>query len=68
MIEIHEGDHVGFASALITFQAISTKNSMIRSMKNRMTVGFVKEKDLWKVIHQHTSAPIYSALTGILNF
>jgi ketosteroid isomerase-like protein len=68
MIDIHEGDNVGFGSALITFQAISIDNSIIRSMKNRITLGFMKERDEWKVVHQHTSAPISSNLEAILNF
>lgn len=68
MIEIHEGDNVGFGSALVTFQAISIDNTIIRSMKNRITLGFVKERDLWKVVHQHTSAPINSDLEAILEF
>ncbi|REG92978.1 nuclear transport factor 2 family protein [Flavobacterium aquicola] len=68
MIEIHEGDNAGFGSAVITFQAISATNTIIRSMRNRITVGFAKENEQWKVIHQHTSAPINSSLEAILNF
>lgn len=68
MIEIHEDNDVGFGSALITYQAISTSNTILRSMKNRVTLGFIKQKGEWKVIHQHTSAPINSNLVGILNF
>lgn len=68
MIEIHEGDTVGFGSAIITFQAISISNIIIRSMKNRITLGFIKNNDTWKVVHQHTSAPINSDLEAILNF
>ena len=66
-IEIHEGDKVGFGNALITFQAISVGNTIVRSMKNRITLGFIKEKDAWKVVHQHTSAPINSNLEAILD-
>jgi ketosteroid isomerase-like protein len=68
MIQIHEGENVGFGSALITYQAISTDNTIIRSMRNRITIGFHREKDVWKVIHQHTSSPIDSELKAILNF
>ena len=68
MTEIHEDNDVGFGSALITYQAISTSNTIVRSMKNRVTLGFIKQKDGWKVIHQHTSAPINFNLEGILNF
>ncbi len=68
MVEIHQSDTVGFASALIQFQAISKKGTVLRSMKNRITLGFTKSEDGWKVIHQHTSAPISSnGLTAILD-
>jgi ketosteroid isomerase-like protein len=68
MNEIKEGNNVGFGSALIRYQAISTDNTIIRSMKNRITLGFIKENNEWKVVHQHTSAPINSELGAILNF
>lgn len=68
MIEIHESGDIGFGSALITYQAISVDDTILRSMKNRLTIGFKKKKGIWKVIHQHTSAPINSELVAILNF
>jgi ketosteroid isomerase-like protein len=68
MIETHESGDIGFGSALITYQAISADNVILRSMKNRVTIGFQKENDTWKAIHQHTSAPINSELVAILNF
>lgn len=68
MINIHESGDIGFASALITYQALSADNTILRSMKNRVTIGFRKEKEMWKAIHQHTSAPINSKLVAILDF
>jgi len=68
MIELQEASDLAFGSALITYQAISTENAVLRGMKNRLTVGFRKEQDEWKVIHQHTSAPIDSELVAILDF
>jgi ketosteroid isomerase-like protein len=68
MIEINEGGEIGFGSALITYQAISSDNTILRSMRNRISIGFRKRKDIWKVIHQHTSAPINNELVAILNF
>lgn len=68
MIKIHQSESVGFASALIKFQAISTEGVMLRSMKNRITLGFSRVKESWKVVHQHTSAPVNSnGLTAILD-
>jgi len=66
MIKINQSGNVGFASALIGFQAIASDGAVLRSMKNRITLGFSKLEDGWKVMHQHTSAPISSdGLTGI---
>ncbi len=68
MVKIHQSGNVGFASALILFRAISSEGAVLRSMKNRITLGFSKFEDGWKVIHQHTSAPISSdGLTAILD-
>ena len=68
MVKIHQSEDIGFASALIRFQAISPEGAVLRSMKNRITLGFSKSGDTWKVIHQHTSAPISSnGLTAILD-
>lgn len=60
MVKIYQSGNVGFASALIQFQAISIDGAELRSMKNRISLGFSKFEDGWKVIHQHTSAPISS--------
>lgn len=68
MIKIHQSGNVGFASALIKFQAFSNEGVILRSMRNRITLGFSKFKGSWKVTHQHTSAPISSnGLTAILD-
>jgi ketosteroid isomerase-like protein len=68
MMKIHQSGDVGFASALIQFQAISSEGAVLRSMKNRISLGFSRFEDGWKVIHQHTSAPISSdGLTALLD-
>jgi ketosteroid isomerase-like protein len=67
MIEVNEGGDIGFASAIVQFEAIGPDDNVQRSMKNRMTLGFVKTKGVWKVRHQHTSAPIDSDLKAILD-
>jgi ketosteroid isomerase-like protein len=66
MITIQSGENTSFASALIRYQAISVDNKILRSMTNRITLGFTKTENIWKVIHQHTSAPIDSDLKAIL--
>lgn len=67
-IKIHQSGDVGFASALIKYQAVSGEGAVVRSMKNRITLGFAKFEEGWKVIHQHISAPVSSSgLTAILD-
>lgn len=66
-IEISEGENLAFATALIQFQAISIDNTVVRSMKNRISLGFVKTEGFWKVKHQHTSVPIDSNLKAIFD-
>jgi len=66
MIEVQESESVAFANALIQFQAISTDGQILRSMKNRITVGFLKNNGTWSVKHQHNSAPIDGNLKALL--
>jgi ketosteroid isomerase-like protein len=61
MISIQESEMVSFASALVIFQAGSRDGTILREMKNRMTVGLVRTDNGWKVTHQHTSLPISSS-------
>ncbi len=68
MIKVFKSDTNGFACGLIEFQAINTQGAVLRKMKNRITVGFSRFKNGWKVVHQHVSAPVTSEnLTAILD-
>ncbi|MDF2190321.1 nuclear transport factor 2 family protein [Paraflavitalea sp. CAU 1676] len=52
MIDIQEGESIGFACAIIQFQAIGIDDRVLRSMRNRITIGLVKLDGYWKVKHQ----------------
>lgn len=66
-ISLQRSETVSFATAIVRYQAVSSDNQIIRGMRNRMTVGLVKKENEWKVIHQHTSAPIDADLKAILS-
>lgn len=68
MISIQEESMVGFASALVSFQALGLDQTILRGMKNRISLGYIRDKSGWKVVHQHTSAPIDSNLQALLDF
>lgn len=68
MIQVFKSDTCGFASGLIEFQALNSQGAVLRKMKNRITVGFSKFNNGWKVVHQHISAPVSSEdLAAILD-
>jgi ketosteroid isomerase-like protein len=67
-VQIHQAENLAIATAFIKYEAISSEGNVLRSMKNRITVGFSKSDNGWKVIHQHISAPVSSDnLTAILD-
>jgi len=49
---------VAFASAFVHFRAVNAAGKVLRQMKNRITLGFIKTNTTWSVLHQHTSIPI----------
>ena len=50
---------MGAISAFTTFAAISPDGTELRSMNNRLTWILRKEPDgAWKIVHEHTSAPV----------
>jgi len=58
---------LAFGHALLTFTAHAADGTVLRSMTNRVTMGVQRRDDVWRVIHQHTSAPIvHDTLKAIL--
>lgn len=49
---------LGFVSATGTYACVSVKGEEIRAMQNRLTWVLKQEGEIWKIIHEHTSAPI----------
>ena len=44
--------------ATVTYSAQATDGAILRSLSNRMTVVLRRRDGEWKVVHEHTSAPI----------
>lgn len=57
-IESHVADDFAVGHAIFTFTAVSAQGEKLRSLDNRVTVVLKRINDQWKVIHEHTSAPI----------
>ena len=50
----------GFAavSAVVTYAAISAQGEGIRAMQNRLSWVLKNRGHVWRVVHEHTSAPV----------
>lgn len=57
-INIIAGDDVSAAYATVTYKAVSDTGEVLRSMQNRLTWVAKQSDGIWKIVHQHTSAPI----------
>jgi uncharacterized protein (TIGR02246 family) len=52
------GEDVAVLSAFVTFAGLSADGEELRSMNNRLTWGLRTVDGTWKVVHEHTSAPV----------
>jgi uncharacterized protein (TIGR02246 family) len=52
------GDDVALASAFITYRGVSADGGELRAMDNRLTWALKREGVEWKIVHEHTSAPV----------
>jgi uncharacterized protein (TIGR02246 family) len=66
-VHIDAGHDVAAAHAFLTFTGLSAKGKELRSMTNRLTMVLRRTGDGWKIVHEHTSAPIdHGSLKAIL--
>ena len=47
--------------AFLTFTAVSADGTELRSLDNRITLVLRRTNERWKIIHEHTSAPVNSS-------
>ena len=63
------GPDLAVGHAILTFTARSAAGETLRSLDKRITVALRRTDDSWRVIHEHTSAPIHPQTTkAIFNY
>jgi uncharacterized protein (TIGR02246 family) len=58
--EIREviGKDIATAHAIARYTAVASQGEYLRHLDNRLTWVAKKDNDSWKIVHEHTSAPI----------
>jgi uncharacterized protein (TIGR02246 family) len=49
---------VAVAHAFVTYKGVSAEGRELRAMHNRVTWALKLESGAWKIVHEHTSAPV----------
>ena len=57
-IRVIEEKNLAVLQAYVTFQRINPRGELVESMKNRTTLVLIRERDAWKIWHDHTSIPV----------
>ncbi len=57
-IQIQSDGELAFATAFVRFTAVSAEGNELRYLENRLTWVAQRKEGTWKIIHQHSSAPI----------
>jgi len=50
--------NIAIVHAFVTFKGISAEGEALRAMQNRFTWVLKNREGVWKILHEHSSAPI----------
>jgi uncharacterized protein (TIGR02246 family) len=57
-VQVLVAQDLAIAHAFVTFKGVSAEGVESRAMNNRLTWGLRRHGEGWKVVHEHTSAPV----------
>ncbi|GIL37961.1 YybH family protein [Roseiterribacter gracilis] len=57
-VRITSNGDIAVAHAFTSFTAYASDGTALRSMQNRLSWGLQRRDDGWRIIHEHTSAPL----------
>jgi uncharacterized protein (TIGR02246 family) len=55
---VHAGVDIATLNSIVSYTNHSETGAEPRSMENRITWILVREADAWRIVHEHSSAPI----------
>ncbi len=57
-VQTSAGPGVAIVSAIVTYAGFSAQGEALRSMQNRLSWGLRKSGHVFRIVHEHTSAPL----------
>ena len=57
-VQATAGQELAVVSAIVTYAGVSVEGGELRAMQNRRTWVLKPESGVWKIVHEHTSAPV----------
>jgi len=57
-VSCYQSEGLASGHATLTYAAISGEGQELRSLQNRISITVRQTEQGWKIVHQHTSAPI----------
>lgn len=57
-VQTTAGQQLAVVSAIVTYAGVSAEGQELRSTQNRLTWALKLEGSAWKIVHEHTSAPV----------
>jgi uncharacterized protein (TIGR02246 family) len=66
-VRMTAADDVAVVHAFVTYRGLSSEGKELRAMQNRLTWTLRERGGAWKIVHEHTSAPVdHETLKAIL--
>ncbi len=59
-VQVMAEGELAVAHAFVSYTAIDPDGAKLRSLNNRLTVALKPAGGVWKIVHEHTSAPVDS--------
>jgi ketosteroid isomerase-like protein len=60
------GHDVAVVHAFVTYTGVSAAGHAVRTMHNRLTWALKQHEDTWKIVHEHSSAPVDPATSKVI--
>ena len=57
-VQATAGRELAMVSAIVTYAGVSAEGEELRAMQNRLSWVLKPEGGAWKIVHEHTSAPV----------